>query len=508
MYNLDIMYKRLLPVIHNMRYYTQNLCSHMLSTPVKYKSIEKIIPYFVKLSIEEQDKLITINPTLINVQLQLLFCFEPSSKKIFQFICENSKYVHIELAEIHIYNLLVSNNLKAATVLLHKLRAENKEFQLSNELWSYYMDIVCRNSDYLGAMLVFHELIDNIEFYDEITYLVQQNNMLPFLVNTKTLECLAEIFKNNNDPSRVEGILQYFRRFYSFHQYQYTYKTILISIVECYANMKDLSKCLKSFTNLSFAFNQTNIQGKKVISAIKENIQIRNENIQNNLNSITYYNSNYNLDIHQNLLSNICQTNLFNPCMHRNVYSSNKFNGPIPLINGSLYIDDLPNFEKLITNEISKLDMREILHLTKSCHFLIHLFIVSSLCKLGKIEMSLLYLKTISHLFPNKSKKHLIKNQNFITILKFTNNIEFANEVLHFCRSIQNDHVDPNIIKAYVQVLLSNNKTSWNDLREPLSILEKSENNRLTLNKIQYENFLKITENNNNNNYNFIHVHS
>lgn len=474
-----------------MRYYSQIPVSQILPTPITYKSIQKIIPYFVKLSIEEQDKLIATNPKLINIQLQLLLCFEPTSKNIFKFISDNSKHVQVELAETYIYNLLVSNNLKAATALLHKLLNANKEFQLSNELWSYYMDVVCRNGDHLGAMLVYHELIDNVKFYDEITYLVQTNNLIPFLVNTTTLECLATIFKNNKDPSRIDGILQYFRRFYSYHQYQYLYKALLILRVECYSSMNDLPQSLKCFKNLAFAHNQTDIQGKKAVSAVVENIQTRKENIENNENSIDYQDSKHNLDIHQNLLANICQTELFSPLMHRNVYSSKKMGGPVPVINGSVFRDELPNFEQLITEHVSQMDMREILHLTKSSHLLIHIFIVSALCNVGKPETALLYLKTLSHIFPNKTKKHLIKNQNFIRILNSTTNIDFATEVLNFCRSSQNDHVDSRVMKAYVQVLLLNNKSSWSDLQQPLAAIEKSKNNNLTLTKEQYERLQK-----------------
>ena len=55
-----------------------------------------------------------------------------------------------------------------------------------------------------------------------------------------------------------------------------------------------------------------------------ENIHKRHEAIQTNENPLLYKDSKYDLDIHQNLLAEICNTELFNPIIHRNVYSSSK----------------------------------------------------------------------------------------------------------------------------------------------------------------------------------------
>ncbi|RCK65464.1 hypothetical protein Cantr_01321 [Candida viswanathii] len=324
------------------------------------------------------------NP-LINVQLQLLLHYEPLSKKIFKTICDYSKHVRYELVETYIYNLLQSNNLKAATLLLHKLLMKTT---ISKYPTSFEMRLP-RSYD------VFHELIDNVKFYDEITYLVQTNNLLPFLQ-------LAIIFKNNNDPVRIEGIIGYFRRFYSYHQSQYIYKSLLAARVECYASMDDLSQSLSSFVQYAHAHNESDKGriGKAVPAVLKTSASETKHLGQRAGNHALRVQTN--LDVHQNLLAEICNTELFNPIMHRNVYSSTMQYGRDsgmstihPVINGSISRNDLPNFEKLITKHIAKMDIREMLQLTVSRHALLHIFVVSGLCNLGKCKTALMYLRTL-----------------------------------------------------------------------------------------------------------------
>ena len=497
--------RRIRPRKLHLRLYSQVKVPWSLETPITPKTVTDILPHFVQLPIEEQDTLIEKHPKLLNVQLQIMLYSELDSLKTFKFICKYGQHLQSEFIQIFIYNLLLSNNLKATTTLLHQLLHENKEFQMSNELWALYMDKVCYMGDYLGATLIYHELVDNVKFYEETSYLVQTNNLIPFLINESTLVALAGIFRNNKDASRVGGIIQYFRRFYSFLRSQYIYKSLLILQIESYAELGDLEQCLKLFTAFGFNHNQSDVKRNRNVQAGWENIHKRHEAIQTNENPLLYKDSKYDLDIHQNLLAEICNTELFNPIIHRNVYSSSK-TGHNPVINGSISVNDLPTLETLITEKVATMEMRELLHLTKMSHQSINLFIVVGLCNVNKPHMALQYLKTLSHIFPTISRKNLIKNQNFIRILHATQDVELAKAVMNYYRDIHNDYINVQVLQAYILVLLSNEFTTVSDLIPSLQLLESYQDVKLFVNPDQYEKFCKLTENTKN--YDFIHVHS
>lgn len=490
----------------HLRLYSQMKVPWSIQTPITPKTVTDILPHFVQLPIEEQDALIEQHPKLLNVQLQIMLYSEPDSLKTFKFICKYGQHLQSEFIQIFVYNLLLSNNLKATTTLLHQLLHENKNFQISNELWALYMDKVCCMGDYLGATLIYHELIDDVKFYEETSYLVQTNNLIPFLINESTLVALAGIFRNNKDPSRVGGIIQYFRRFYSFLRSQYIYKSLLILQIESYAELGYLEQCLKLFAAFGFNHNQSDAKRNRALQAGWENVHKRHENIKTNKNSSSYKDSKYDLDIHQNLLAEICNTELFNPISHRNVYSSSK-TGRNPVINGSISVNDLPALEALITEKVATMEMRELLHLTKMSHQSINLFIVAGLCNVNKPHMALQYLKTLSHIFPTISRKNLIKNQNFVCILHATKEIELAKEVMNYYRDIHNDYINVQVLQAHILVLLSNECTTVSDLTPSLQMFESSHQQAtLFVDPDQYERLCELTHNTKN--YDFIHVHS
>ncbi|KAL6450360.1 hypothetical protein SBY92_004566 [Candida maltosa Xu316] len=485
-----------------LRFNSSIAMSHFLESPITPVSVQKIIPHFIDLSLQEQDALIEKHPKLKTVQLQIMLYSETSAVKIFKYIFNNSQFIQSEFIEIFIYNLLEKDNLKATTTLLHKLLSDN--CQISNELWSVFLDKVCRSGDYLGAMLAYHHLLDNITYYNEVSYLTQLNDRIPFLLTTKNLEALALIFKNNGDSLRVSGVLQYFRRFYSLHQYQFIYKSLLICEIELFAEQGDFHKSLMLFKQFCYAHNRSDIQGNKVVGGVWENITLRNDNIRNNTNSITYPESKYNLDIHQSLVGKICQTDLFNPLAHRNVYSSAK-GGINPVINGSVNRLDLPMFENLLTEKIATMEMRDILHITKMSHRSLGIFVVSAFCSLGQLQNALSYLKTLPHIFSQILPKHLVKNQSIVRILDCITDIELANEVMKFYRSVHGDYIDAKVLKAYISVLLSSDKTSSSEIMTQMRTLEQLKNNHLTLTIDQYRKLQILT---NNSTYDFILVNT
>ena len=100
-----------------------------METPITPKTVTDILPHFVQLPIEEQDTLIEKHPKLLNVQLQIMLYSELDSLKTFKFICKYGQHLQSEFIQIFIYNLLLSNNLKATTTLLHQLLHKIKSFK-------------------------------------------------------------------------------------------------------------------------------------------------------------------------------------------------------------------------------------------------------------------------------------------------------------------------------------------------------------------------------------------
>lgn len=383
----------------------------------------------------------TIDATTFNTKLQSILATEPSSK-IFQFLVKNHARVDPKFSLTYTYNLLQQNNLQAAISLQHLLLT-NENYQIPNELWSVFLDKVCLESNYLGAMFIFHELIDNHLFYDEVSFAVQDNDQIPFIVNTASLVYLAKIFTNNGDAKRMEGILRYFRRFYSFLDYQDAYQSLLALTVEVYSEMGDLTMALKKFKNLAFA--SRGLAGKKPVRRLSweyaDSEKWRLDNIKLNQYRFDFIPT-YPLDIHQQLLAQICQSGIYNPVVQYNIYSSpvvgsssgtsnssSVANTITPIIQKRITSTDLPRFQNLITEYIKREEIYEyhkLIQFMKTNHLSLHIFIITTLCHLDKHKLAFAVLKSL-----NSYGQRLCKSPAFITLLQSTQN----NPELHTLRS-------------------------------------------------------------------------
>lgn len=175
---------------------------------------------------------------ILNVQLQLLLAEEERSyTEIYRFIVSNlHENLSNELLQVFVYNLVQSECMSEVTTLIHILTVTQPGFVISNEIMSLYLSKACELSHYPSSCLLYHEIIDSEKKYqDEYSGFELRNNYVPFLVSPLALEGLAITFLRNNDSTRVLGVFEYFKRFYSYLGHANTYKALRIAIVEAYS---------------------------------------------------------------------------------------------------------------------------------------------------------------------------------------------------------------------------------------------------------------------------------
>ncbi|KAG5417962.1 hypothetical protein I9W82_004290 [Candida metapsilosis] len=379
--------------------------------------------------------------TSIDTKLECILKTEPSSK-VFQFLVKNHARVDPRFSLTFTYNLLQQNNIQAAISLQHLLLT-NDSYQIPNELWSVFLDKVCFESNYYGAMFVFHELIDNHLFYDEVSFAVQDNDEIPFIISPTILVHLGKIFTNNGDPKRMEGVLRYFRRFHSFVQDQVSYQSLLVLNVEANAESGDLNQALIEFRNLAYA--SRGLTRKSLLEILPRRAdkfsRWRSANIKSNQYRLDFV-PDYPLDIHQQLLSQICESGIYNPVIQYNVYpSSSQIN---PIIQEPIALADLPRFQTLITEYIEKegiYDYHKLIQLMNSNHHSLHIFIIAALCDLEKHESAFAVLESL-----NFYGQRLCKSPGFITLLESTQNKPEFNtlrsDILKYYRRLNKGHVN------------------------------------------------------------------
>lgn len=370
-----------------------------------------------------------------NVALQLLLSNNNSDQaKVYQFIVENLHHkLNVNLLELFIFNLIKAENISAATTLLHILLDKIPSFNLSNELWSYYISKTCELGHYLGSCLIYHELIDNHQTRSEEPAGINfQNSYIPFLIANSFLEKLGLIFLNNRDPLRINGILNYLKRFYSYSGHADTYKSLKCSLVEAYSNEGNLGEALKHFRTLAFIFKgHRNYTKNESISAPKmsafNHFRWRRDNIKNNnYDSISQIPDEIktSLDFQEEASSKELNMKLFRPDEERNVYTY-PGHSHIPVVDGSLRLSDLPYFRSLINSNIQHLmknsgpeRLDSLMNYISGCHFMLHIFINSCLCELGYINEAFLLLVKLPKIYPKVYSNVLIREEDFIYLLE------------------------------------------------------------------------------------------
>ncbi|CAH2350030.1 hypothetical protein CLIB1423_01S00826 [[Candida] railenensis] len=310
-------------------------------------------------------------------------------------------------AEIFIYNLLQSNNMPAVTTLLHTILNKSNvntphyrgRFRLSNQLWSLYSTKVCENANYGGACLVYHELIDPAE---PVSNNVPPNE-LPFLLSTELLQYLSLIFVSNADSIKVQGVLKYFKRFYSSIGHRELYKSLRISLVEVYSLEGNLERALQEFEKLYYIFSQHtgSFQPRQSMEAVFQNYRLRRLTVRKNLYEVGEP-SETAFDLKEEEIAKHSMKNakLFKPNQERNIYTlpSKRY---YSFIQGGLSRSDLPNFHNLINANVTSLLKGEdaetsltpekfdtLLSFINSSQPSLQIFVFKSLCDMGYIKQA------------------------------------------------------------------------------------------------------------------------
>lgn len=416
------------PINVNNTYVMKQFLDSISKVPVKHHSC--VQEYLEKLNEDE-----STNALKLNVKLQLLLGSpEINHAEVYEFIVNNLNYkLENGLIELFIYDLVKDENISAATTLLHIVFEKTPSFILSNELWSLYISKTCELGHYLGSCLIYHELIDNYEEHSkEKSGINYQNNHIPFLVANTCLERLALIFQHNSDPMRINGLLNYFKRFYSYAGHSETYKSLKCSLVEAYSNKGNLGAALEQFRNLAFILKGHRNYSKKDNTAIPKmsafnHFRWRRDNIKSNNYDTNFDapdNMKTNLDFVEEETAQLKHMKLFRPNEERNVYT---FPGHsyTPIVDGSIKINDLPYFHALLRANIKHLmsnsgpeRIDSLTNYISDCHFMLHIFINACLCELGYVREAFLLLLLLPKLYPKVFLNVLIREEDFIHLFK------------------------------------------------------------------------------------------
>lgn len=369
----------------------------------------------------------------VNLQLRTLMLNGSSDQDIFQFIIKNvTSTLNVRQLETYVVSLIQKGKLTPATSLLHVLFDKQREFVLSHEAWLYFLTKVCELSHYEGASLIFHEIIDNYRFYDEELYTTfLDNNMVPFLIQPTHLEKLTIIFGAQEDTMAVRGLLEYFRRYYSFLGYWYIYKTMLINMVECFSKRGLFQDAMEYFNILAFRCSDKNSISFHRQDLLKHRAKTNARITQNN---IRFNNKLEDFQFPDEIQSSIFldqqksatreSLSLYYPYISSNVYAVEGSN-QIKIFQDAFEIDDLPQFHNLLTTHLQSMKEQSRLDLQNSIesisyqnHYLLQKFVISSLCDIDCHAEAAAILTDLPGRFPSVGKSKLYRASNFTYFFK------------------------------------------------------------------------------------------
>lgn len=371
-----------------------------------------------------------------NIELQLLLGEKVADLDIFLFIVGNIHCAFTyDLLEVFAVRLVQAENLSAVVTLLHILSDKHPNFTLSNQSWSLLTSKVCEMGHYLGASLVYNEIIDPHKFYNTKEFSVLlRNSHVPFLVSPESLERLAMIFTHNGDSKAIHGLQDYFKRFYSYQGHSETYKALGICLIEALSKNGSFAEAIDSFRVLAYKFkgheNFKRFPVSRNLAKIRSSDHFKSErrHVRNNTPISPRFTipEGYKtkLDRTQEQMDNSSSAVLFRPYEEQNVYSSpNK--DYIAVIEGSLKVNDFSYFRELITANIKSLMLNEdstqkielLIHAITSVHSMLHPFVISSLCELGYVREAYTVLISLNRHFPKMIPIVLLREDSFTSLL-------------------------------------------------------------------------------------------
>lgn len=319
-----------------------------------------------------------------------------------RFVIENIKvqYNH-DLLELLLLNFTNKHTLEVSVSLIELLIREQK-LVISNEMWSTYLSLTCETFSVAGAKLIFHNVLDCHNLYDQdySVYNRTQTN-LPFLVTPGNLEQLSLIFQRNQMLDHIIILRDYLKRFYSIFATRRYFKTISIALVESYASSGDIKNALGAFKYLCIMCrNHQNFVPRaehlhKVHSAFADANKWRLHNLASNSVKFPVWEPEYKSDLDLLQESEIGLDNLYRP-----IDTKNNTGRSLPVIDGSIQLNDLPQFSRLVSQMVNshmKSDSHQkianLVKLIKANHFVLASFIVSSLASNNYLVEALAVMK-------------------------------------------------------------------------------------------------------------------
>lgn len=301
----------------------------------------------------------------------------------------------------------VETNFPGCTKLIRFL-IRHEGVVISNEVWSYYLSKGVERCDIEGAKVVYHHLIDPVNG--------------SFLISPTSLEGLAIIFCRNNEPDYIIGVRDYFKRYYSTYGHRSCFKTISIALVEAYSQLNQILLALGAFKYLCMHFRgHYNFISKhhhlhKVHSAAKSSYNWRVNNTKSNTIQYPQYPPTSALDQ--------LQTH-WTSSPYRPIDARNNTTRIVPIIDGSITINDLPTFNSLLNDTIIKLmtssqpdKMAKLLSIIKKNHFMLNMFVISNLASSFYVNEAVTVMKKLQPKFKDVMLPVLFKPQMFIVMFR------------------------------------------------------------------------------------------
>lgn len=362
---------------------------------------------------------------LMNLKLFKILQNDDNEKSL-KFILNHLDYnLHHELIEFFVFKNIGNYFV---TPFLQKIFHSYPEFVISNELWSIYMSTVCEQMSLEGAKLVYHHVVDNYQIYEKRDLQIESlqieslqiedpqkqtqiqsqsqpqsqieslqtqlptQTFYPFLITPQSLEKLASIFLIHNKPGYIDGLIQYFKKFYSINGHKDTYRSLLISSIEAYSKKCHTQNAMARFTTLSnhYKYSRDDIN---VQTMLHETVEWRWNNMINHNN----------FPNHKNLFD------------HKNLFVAS-----IPVFKKNIPINELPMFCKLLNRILrQRITTKPLhfLHWINSTHFNLTRFLVKELTSLARFEDAL----TLMSMAPRKTStrlKDIFSDDMFIHIMK------------------------------------------------------------------------------------------
>ncbi|GEQ66557.1 hypothetical protein JCM33374_g220 [Metschnikowia sp. JCM 33374] len=354
------------------------------------------------------------------LKLQSMITNREAPSLIFQHISSNAGLkVSSELVETYLFSLLSSDNLNAVVSLVHILfSSDSKHYKLSNQFWSLITSKAGSLAHHGAASLVYHEIINPfINFFDR-DEISEENEEIPFLISPSSIENLAIVFAHNGNHVAIEGLRQYFKRFYSNFGHRDVYHTLYITKVESLANAGLFLKALDTFISLAIKYrgNLRDRDPKDSSHSLKyasyTNYRKRWVNISRN----TYIEDNGILDAGNSEKS-------FRPIVKFNDYTIES--GPYwAIFDGFLDVTELPTFRRLLCDQIQELASRSgsvvdlLLAFIAKNHHSMSKFVIVCLCDLGYCLEAIAVANKVPSLFPKLRADNYISAYEFCCIFK------------------------------------------------------------------------------------------